>query len=126
MKWILGILFCILSLSNTKLSANPYFAENESDSRLVDSSLVDKATSKLFLNLTINYKGKISNSSSNNQLPKKNKKKNRKGVKPLYYCLPANSVVFSVNSDRDKIFIGKNSETSFCFSGNGKRGPPVY
>lgn len=126
MKAIVGILFSILTLNHVKLSANTHFSFYGFDNQLVVDFFEDKETATTFSNLTIKLKAALSNSSSNNQLPKKNKKKNRKGVKPVYYCLPISSVLFFVSSDRDRIFTGKDSELSFCFLGNGKRGPPIY
>jgi hypothetical protein len=124
MKWMLGLLISVFILNQERLSANTYSISNNIFSCGFNYSIGANQKSEVFFNIPPEFKHFTSNSSSDNQHPLKRKKKNRKGVKPVYYCLPIDCVFFSLVSINDGIFSKKDFVTSCSFSGNGKRGPP--
>lgn len=125
MKWMLSLLISVFILNQEKLSADTNSFSKDFGSCGFNSSLcLEEEACKNFFNIPSEFKHYRSNSSSDSQHPQKRKKKNRKGVKPVYCCLPIDCVVFSIVSIKDNIFSKKDFETSCSFSGNGKRGPP--
>lgn len=66
----------------------------------------------------------VGSNQSSKEFPGKNKKRNRKGVKPLLFCL--------LNAEKGHFEIGSYRSSYFqqiiyffqSFSGNGERGPP--
>lgn len=122
MKWLLSLFISVFLLNHGKLSANGVF-EN-ADSQLFVCFLGEEKEGENVLNIASEFKNHASHHSSDNQHPHKGKKKNKKGVKPVYCCLPVDCIVFSFVSDRDIIFSKKEFDTICSFFGNGKRGPP--
>lgn len=124
MKWILSVFISLFLLNHVKLSASASsFSEGFGNQRFNFYFGAEKGKENGF-NIPSEFKHCASNSSSDNQYPKKRKKKNKKGVKPVYCYLPADCVLFSVVSNTDTIFSKKEFDTSRSFFGNGKRGPP--
>jgi hypothetical protein len=124
MKWLLSLFISVFLLNHGKLSASASYSSEEAGIQYFDCSLgAEKECGDLF-NIPSQFKHYASNSASDNQHPHKGKKKNKKGVKPVYCCLPVDCIVFSFVSDRDTIFSKKEFDTICSFFGNGKRGPP--
>lgn len=124
MKWILSFLLSVFLLSHGKLSASTCSFSKDIGSQCFIYSLEAEEDKENTFNIPFEFKHYASNSASDNEHPHKGKKKNKKGVKPVYYCLPIDSLLFSLVSNTNTIFSKKEFDTICYFSGNGKRGPP--
>ncbi|MDP1746643.1 MAG: hypothetical protein Q8L90_13790 [Bacteroidota bacterium] len=65
------------------------------------------------------------NQDSSDGIPHKQKKRNRKGVKSVLFCI-GNESIQGVNSiETHSLFVHEESQYSQPFPANGKRGPPT-
>ncbi len=63
-------------------------------------------------------------SESDNGLPHKHKKRNRKGVKPFFVCISSELNCKRITVDNKVNLLSQPFYFSCVFPGNGKRGPP--
>ena len=125
MKWLLGLFISVFLLTPQKGSANNCAFFEDVNSQCYVRNFLSKTDVKNAYNIIVELKAPVSNSSTNNnQLPYKNKKKNKKGFKSIYSCLSVNCISFLPTSDIENYFFKQNSIISCVFFGNGKRGPP--
>lgn len=61
---------------------------------------------------------------SSDEIPHKQKKRNRKGVKSAFFCIGNESIQRGNSIDTYSLFVHKESHCFPPFSANGKRGPP--
>ncbi len=68
----------------------------------------------------------VSNDQSPKELPGKTKKRNKKGVKPLLFCMLNGEKYHFATSFRQFSHFQQFIYFFQAFSGNGKRGPPFF
>ena len=125
MKWLLGLFISVFLLTPHKGSSDNCAFFEDVNSQCFVSNFLSKTDVKNAYNTIAELKAPVSNSSSNNnQLPYKNKKKNKKGFKSIYSYLSVNCISFTSVSDNKNYFFKQNSIIACVFFGNGKRGPP--
>lgn len=98
--------------NNLKISAMPsvFAADNQTVAAHKNSSL---------------SKGQlVYNNHSSKKAPQKNKKRNRKGVKPLLFCIVNNCHQYFELAVPQTVCFKQSTYHFHAFSGNGKRGPP--
>ncbi len=112
-------LFLFVSSGNNKLEAEKFYSNSGYSFFGAKSRIAEKY--KCLLSSSKSY-----SSSNSKKTPQKTKKRNRKGVKPLFFCIVnGSSHQMGFASFEDIVF----KQISYCFytfSGNGKRGPPIF